>query len=158
GTVLDRRRVERCPLHDGALLELGHTFFLFRNSLPGSGDDLLDAAALDALPVGLRTLSPALKMEFDRVALVARAQVSVLLRGETGTGKEVAARAIHELSGRKGPFVALNCGALSESLLESELFGFRKGAFTGAAEDRVGLIRTSDGGTLFLDEIGDLPL
>jgi transcriptional regulator with GAF, ATPase, and Fis domain len=158
GTVLDGRRVERRPLHDGALLELGHTFFLFRASLPETADDLLDASAFDALPMGLRTMSPALKLEFDRVALVARAQVSVLLRGETGTGKEVAARAIHELSDRKGPFVALNCGALPESLLESELFGFRKGAFTGAAEDRVGLIRTSDGGTLFLDEIGDLPL
>jgi transcriptional regulator with PAS, ATPase and Fis domain len=79
------------------------------------------------------------------------------VRGESGTGKEVIARAIHRLSGRTGAFVAVNCGALPDTLVESELFGFRKGAFSGANEDRPGLVRSAEGGTLFLDEIGDLP-
>jgi DNA-binding NtrC family response regulator len=84
--------------------------------------------------------------------------VPILLRGESGSGKEVLARAIHTWSGRTGDFVAVNCGAIPENLIESELFGHRKGAFSGAERDQPGLIRSSDGGTLFLDEIGDLPL
>jgi DNA-binding NtrC family response regulator len=82
--------------------------------------------------------------------------VPVLLHGETGTGTEVYARAIHESSGRPGPFVAVNCGALSPSLLEAELFGHRRGAFSGAIADRPGFIRSADRGTLFLDEIPEL--
>jgi transcriptional regulator with GAF, ATPase, and Fis domain len=89
---------------------------------------------------------------------VAHSQIPVLLLGETGTGKELIARAVHELSGRTGPFLAINCGALPETLVESELFGYRKGAFSGASEDRPGLVRSSDKGTLLLDEIGSLPL
>ena len=92
------------------------------------------------------------------IARVAVSEASVLVRGETGTGKELVARAIHEGSLRAtGPLVAVNCGALPEHLVESELFGHRKGAFTGADEHRAGLFEVADGGTLFLDEIGELP-
>jgi len=80
-----------------------------------------------------------------------------VIRGHSGTGKEVLARAVHELSGRRGRFVAVNCGGLVESLVQSELFGYRRGAFSGATEDRPGVIRTANAGTLFLDEIGDMP-
>jgi DNA-binding NtrC family response regulator len=93
------------------------------------------------------------------VRRIARNAAPVLVRGETGTGKEVVARELHRLSPHaSGPFVALNCGAISESLLASELFGHVRGAFTGAVSDRLGAFRSAEGGTLFLDEIGDMPL
>jgi two-component system NtrC family response regulator len=92
------------------------------------------------------------------IGKVAPTQSTVLILGETGTGKELVARAVHDQSSRAGePFVAINCGALPETLIESELFGHRKGAFTGADEHRVGLFEVADGGTIFLDEIGELP-
>ena len=90
--------------------------------------------------------------------LIAPTDVTVLIIGETGTGKELVARFLHEQSGSTGPFVAINCGALSESLIEAELFGHETGAFTGASQGRAGWFESAQGGTLFLDEIGDLPL
>ncbi len=95
----------------------------------------------------------------ERIQKVARSMAPVLVRGESGTGKELVARAVHACSHRAaGPFVAVNCGAIPENLLEAEFFGARKGAYTGAVQDRTGYFQAAHGGTLFLDEIGDLPL
>ncbi len=101
--------------------------------------------------------SPVIAKVFDTIRRVASSDISVLIVGESGTGKELVARAIHQQSHRKdGPFIAINCGAIPETLLESELFGHEKGAFTGAHMQRPGRIESSEGGTLFLDEIGEI--
>jgi len=103
--------------------------------------------------------SPAMQQVKERIAKVARGMAPVLVRGESGTGKELVARAIHACSHRAGgPFVAVNCSAIPESLLEAEFFGAKKGSYTGAHQDREGYFQAARGGTLFLDEIGDLPL
>jgi transcriptional regulator with PAS, ATPase and Fis domain len=108
--------------------------------------------------LALLGVSRAIRDVLDEIARVAPTRASVLIFGETGTGKELVARAIHAQSPRADrPFVALNCGALPETLLEAELFGFRKGAFTGAERAQPGLFRAASGGTLFLDELGDMP-
>ncbi|MCW7549334.1 two-component system response regulator GlrR [Photorhabdus sp. P32] len=105
------------------------------------------------------TRSPVMLRLLEQARMVAQSDVSVLINGQSGTGKEVLAQAIHRASPRaKKPFIAINCGALPEQLLESELFGHAKGAFTGAVSSREGLFLTAQGGTLFLDEIGDMPL
>jgi two-component system response regulator PilR (NtrC family) len=103
--------------------------------------------------------SAAMAQVRELIEKVARSMAPVLVHGESGTGKELVARGIHDVSARAGqPFVAVNCGAIPENLLEAEFFGYRKGAFTGATEDREGFFQAANGGTLFLDEIGDLPL
>jgi two-component system response regulator HydG len=108
---------------------------------------------------GLVGHSPAMKRVFDILRQVSSTTATVLVLGESGTGKELIARAVHNNSNRKdGPFVAVNCAALSEGLIESELFGHMKGAFTGALSAKEGRIVYADGGTLFLDEVGDMPL
>ncbi|HEX5063614.1 MAG TPA: sigma 54-interacting transcriptional regulator, partial [Kofleriaceae bacterium] len=131
----------------------GHTMLVFRTR----GGEASDVPKLPSAVDGLATLSPALADRFATIARGAPSDVPVMIRGDTGTGKELVARAVHTLSGRKGPFVAVNCGALPANLVEAELFGHRKGAFTGAGDERTGLVRSADGGTLFLDEIGELP-
>ena len=103
--------------------------------------------------------SPVIQILLQRVTKIANSDVSVLLQGESGTGKELIARQIHQQSARReAPFVAVNCAAIPENLFESELFGYRRGAFTGASRDKTGKLEIADGGTLFLDEIGELPL
>lgn len=160
GTLVDGVMTRRMQLPSTALLELGRTFVWFAESectLPGhlSGD--VSADALRDRPRGMATFSPDLAHLFDQLARIAALPVPILLLGDTGTGKEVIAAAIHELSRRGGDFVAVNCGALPPTLIESELFGHRKGAFSGASADRRGFVRTADSGTLFLDEVGELP-
>jgi two-component system response regulator GlrR len=119
----------------------------------------VDGDAEEAWREELISRSPRMAEVLSEARLVAVSDASILIRGESGTGKELLARAIHRASRRaKAPFIAVNCAAIPEQLLESELFGHVKGAFTGAVEHRKGLFQASDGGTLFLDEIGDMPL
>ncbi len=134
------------------------------------GENAISANAAVALPQGAnggsRESGPRLLGESapiqrarDMIAKLARSQAPVYIAGESGTGKEVAARLIHSGSARRdAPFVAVNCGAIPENLMESEFFGYRKGAFTGADSDKEGFLHAAVGGTLFLDEVGDLPL
>lgn len=115
-----------------------------------SGDDAWRESIVTRSPVMLRLL--------EQARMVAQSDVSVLINGQSGTGKEILAQAIHNASPRsKNAFIAINCGALPEQLLESELFGHARGAFTGAVSSREGLFQAAEGGTLFLDEIGDMP-
>lgn len=107
---------------------------------------------------GLVGQTPGMVEARRRIAALAPTQVDLLIRGETGTGKEVVARAVHEASGRGGPFVAINCGALPEAIFESEMFGHEVGAFTGATRKRIGKLEYARGGTVFLDEIESLPM
>ncbi|MBI3098121.1 MAG: sigma-54-dependent Fis family transcriptional regulator [Planctomycetes bacterium] len=117
------------------------------------------ALAAEAPPAGLVGESPLLQEALRLIARVAPTGSTVLITGETGTGKELVARAVHEGSPRRDrPFLAINCGSVPETLLESELFGHVKGAFTGADRDKRGLFEVAEGGTLFLDEIGEMPL
>lgn len=130
-------------------------------------DTVADALRLASTPrgeggdwrAGIVTRSPAMEDLLSQAQRVAASDASVCIFGASGTGKELLARAIHRASRRAAkPFVAVNCGAIPEGLLESELFGHKKGSFTGATQDRQGLLQAAEGGTLFLDEVGDMPL
>jgi transcriptional regulator with PAS, ATPase and Fis domain len=160
GSLVNGRRTRRAHLQDGDVIEIGHTFFLFRDAVPAAGTDRRAELAADDLHApspSLKTFEASLARTFSDLARIATSDIAVLLLGETGTGKEVAARAIHALSRRRGEFVAVNCAAIVPTLLEAELFGHRRGAFSGAVDDRAGIVRRAHGGTLFLDEIGELP-
>jgi Sigma-54 interaction domain/FHA domain len=159
GSLVDGELTRRTLVTDGTVLELGHTCLLFCVA-PVEEDAPADQVAGEPphAPAGLATFDGRLAAQFAACARIAREPISVVLLGETGTGKELVARALHELSCRPGAFVAVNCGALPAQLVEAELFGSRKGAYTGAIGDRLGLVRSSDGGTLLLDEIGELPV
>jgi DNA-binding NtrC family response regulator len=160
GIRVNGKSVQERLLSDGDVLELGGTFLIFRRALmapPELAVELTCDSTMGAAP-GLATLLPGLEHAFGRLERIAASQVSIVLTGETGTGKEVVARATHLLSRRAGAFVGVNCGAIPESLVESELFGHKRGAFSGAQTDRTGFVQAADGGTLFLDEIGDMRL
>jgi DNA-binding NtrC family response regulator len=133
GTFVGGARIDSAVLRPGDVIRAGDTVFVYGDSDP-------------------------LSRVRHRVARVAKSNLSVLLLGETGTGKERLARAVHELGGRQGPFVAVNCAAFPRDLLSSELFGHTRGAFSGASQSRLGLFQSANGGTLFLDEVGDFPL
>jgi DNA-binding NtrC family response regulator len=154
GTRVRGEASRRAALVDGDWFVVGRSVFLLRRVTAH-----IPAEPLRAQPAGtLTTFVPALARTYQTAADLAPSKVPLLLLAETGSGKEVVAREIHELSRRPGKFVAVNCAALPETLVESELFGYRRGAFSEAREDRAGLIRSADKGTLLLDEIGDLPL
>ena len=120
---------------------------------------LADGGGAEATVLGsIITAAPEMQKVAKTIERVANADVSVMLLGASGTGKELLARAVHERSGRKGEFIAINCAAIPENLLEAELFGYERGAFTGAVKSNVGKIELAQGGTLFLDEVGDIPL
>ncbi|MEO7732994.1 MAG: sigma-54 dependent transcriptional regulator [Kofleriaceae bacterium] len=141
------------PYELSSMVESAARYTTLRRELAGVRRALDDAS--DQLLVGTAPSMRKLRAALDRLA---GQDVSILIRGESGTGKELVARALHERGARrKRRFVALNCGAIPESLIDSELFGHAKGAFTGATADRPGVFVEADGGTLFLDEIGDMP-
>jgi transcriptional regulator with GAF, ATPase, and Fis domain len=162
GTMVDGAFVQEQPLEHLQEIRIGDAIFKFVEAgaeryvnyrLDGMMfaekksrvlDELVGGAQMDTIAADIERIAPT--------------ELSCLVLGETGTGKEVAARGIHRLSGRKGSFQAVNCAAIPNNLLESELFGYRRGAFSGADRDKPGLVKLADGGTLFLDEIGDMPL
>jgi DNA-binding NtrC family response regulator len=157
GTLVNGRLVTEAVLEELDEIRIGDALFKFvaegarayeAYRIDGSGPDP------DPSLVGGYQIRSALR----EVAAVAATELSIIVQGETGTGKELAASAVHRASGRRGPLVALNCAAIPANLVESELFGFRRGSFTGADRDKNGLIKMAHGGTLFLDEIGDMPL
>ncbi len=141
----------RTPVSKTAAIHLGSVIVLVRQ--------VTEEETKLAVPEGMVLASPAMKKLFELVDRIAVSPLSILLVGETGAGKDVVARAIHRRSPRSsGPFVAVNCAALPEQLIETELFGHDRGAFTGAAIAKPGLIETASTGTAFLDELGELPL
>ena len=148
GAVVDGTLSRRAAVGDGTVLELGHTLFVFRHAAVESGaaSDMQEGDLSAGAPP-LTTFDGVLAESYATLQRVAATKVSVLLQGETGTGKELVARAVHTLSGRSGAFVAVNCGALPPNLIEAELFGHRRGAFTGAHVERLGLVRAADGGS-----------
>jgi transcriptional regulator with GAF, ATPase, and Fis domain len=167
GTIVDGEFVQEVVLEHLHEIRIGDAIFKFvqagaesyaRFRIDGKvlrgepGEDLDPLARRGAIVGGYQIdrLASALKR-------VSRTELSVILLGESGTGKEVFARQLHEWSGRRGAFQAVNCAAIPATLLESELFGYKRGAFSGADRDKIGIVRAADGGTLFLDEIGDMP-
>jgi hypothetical protein len=158
GSFVNGERIERRQLRQGDVIELGHKLLMLSLAEPmdaGSVVDLdIDTTAGER---GITTLIPGLDGEFASLRRIAPTPLSVLLLGETGTGKELLAIALHKLSRRAGPLVPLNCGALTVTLAESQLFGHVRGAFSGAVRDEPGFLRRAQGGTLLLDEVGDLP-
>jgi transcriptional regulator of acetoin/glycerol metabolism len=158
GSSIDGHRIDLAPLEDGALLELGKTLFTIRNvDTPPETPPSVDLVESDDAPIGMKTLLPAHAASLAALARVMESRLPILLLGESGTGKEMLARAAHAISKRTGAFVPVNCGAIPDTLVESQLFGHVRGAFSGAVRDEPGFVRASDRGSLFLDEIGDLP-
>jgi transcriptional regulator with PAS, ATPase and Fis domain len=164
GTLVDGRRVSEARLEHGQEVRVGDAIFKF---VEAEAERYRQYRLDGSLAEGTGRLAGEAKeivggFQMDRIAeeveRIAPSPLSVLLLGESGTGKEVVAHELHRLSGRRGPFRAINCAAIPENLFESELFGYKRGAFSGADRDKQGLLRAAHDGTLLLDEIGDMPL
>ena len=154
GILVNGAKQDRAVVLEHDVVEAGRSFFLLRTR------ELAAERDVDITPTArgtLTTLDPALAAAFEELRQIAPSQIPILISGPTGAGKERVAQTVHTASGRRGAFVPVNCGALPAGLVESELFGHKKGAFSGAVSDQPGLVVASNGGTLFLDEIGDLP-
>jgi transcriptional regulator with GAF, ATPase, and Fis domain len=149
---------EQAAIHVGSVIEVGKALVVVQRA----GTDVASAveqATPTSVPDGLLLEDPMMKQIYRMVDVVAPTTISVLILGETGVGKEVFAETMHKRSARAHkPFLKLNCAALPESILESELFGHERGAFTGALQTKIGLFESADGGTVFLDELGEMPL
>lgn len=158
GTYVNEERISKAtPLEDGDCFEIGHSFFVYRRT-----DPLMAVRLAGAEPVTIHgptaTVCPEVVTVSQHLERIAKSDQPVLILAETGAGKEIAAHYVHEKSGRAGTFVAIDCGAIPPHLVEGELFGHKKGAFSGAHEERLGRLRSAEGGTVFLDEIGNMPL
>jgi transcriptional regulator with GAF, ATPase, and Fis domain len=158
GTLVDGVAVIEALLRGGELVRIGSS--AMRAEADAEGDDPAEATPLpSAMRFGrVMGASVAMRRLYPLCERLAKAPVPVIIEGETGTGKEVLAESLHEVSGRKGPFVVFDCTAVTPNLMEATLFGHEKGAFTGAVASHVGLFEEADGGTLLIDEIGDLDL
>ena len=152
GTFLEGARIQRAALQTGNVLRVGTTLLLFER-LELESDTLLEPQV-----AGLLGPSVAMQRVRGELGLVAPRRIPLLLLGSSGTGKERVAAELHRRSGRSGPLVAVNCAAIPDNLLESEMFGHVEGAFSGATRARVGLFQQADGGTIFLDELGEMPI
>ena len=156
GTLVKEAKIQECYLQNADVIKIGRCTVMvcfdeqeLKEITPFAGEVFC----------GMIGKSESMRLLFSRIQMVAGTGMTVLIQGQTGTGKELVSRAIHDLSPRnEKPYVVLNCAAISSQLIESELFGHEKGAFTGAEQQRVGAFERADGGTIFLDEIGELPL
>jgi transcriptional regulator with GAF, ATPase, and Fis domain len=164
GTIVDGRFIQEIELEPQHEVRIGDTVFKY---VPFGAEAYMsyriDGAMLGpSMRKSLRLRELVGGMQIDRIGAqlerIAGVQLSVVIQGESGTGKEVVAREIHNMSQRKGPLQAVNCAAIPANLIESELFGYKRGAFSGAERDKLGLLAAAHNGTLFLDEIGDMPL
>ncbi|MGN6109817.1 MAG: sigma 54-interacting transcriptional regulator [Kofleriaceae bacterium] len=153
GVLVNGRRIDRVAIGERDVIELGRSFFVLRpQELAGDAE-----VVQSTIRGGTATVVPGFARRLAELARVAATTTPILVRGATGSGKERIAALVHQASGRPGLLVPVNCGALPPALIESELFGYRKGAFSGATEPRAGLAVTADRGTLFLDEVAELP-
>jgi hypothetical protein len=154
GTFYERASIEAALIPDGGRIRIGDTTITFALTRSDTETPLHP----DAEYRGMIGSSEVMRELFMLIETLARTTAPIFVHGETGTGKELVSRALHEASGRKGPLVTVDCGGLVADLIESELFGHTRGSFSGAVKDRIGAAEAADRGTLFIDEVGELPL